>query len=153
MARKAGHNLTDKQYSPTVPKWEELSRSKADNQGLPQPSDGQTACSDKVGLRWSWEVKVSKARSDWQEPAGTLWHMAGNYITSCTNTTPDQISQHGDFFFHNTSTSLNPIQREFSGSVFADYCLVVPNLFGFVCDCQRGRVFTQLNLLSFPDHY
>lgn len=139
-ARQAGHNLTDKQYSPTVPKWEKLSRSGAGNQGLPQPADDQTACSGKLGLMWSWEVKISKARSDWQDPDGALQHMAGNYITSCTSRT-DQISQHIDFFSHNTSMLLNPIHLEFSGSVLADYCLVVPNLHVFVYDCQRRCVF------------
>lgn len=47
--------------------------------------DDQTTCSDKAGMRRSLEVKVSKARSDWQEPAGTFWCMAGSYITSCTS--------------------------------------------------------------------
>lgn len=151
--RQAGHDLTDKQYSPTAPKWEELSRSNAGNQGLLWPGDDQTSCSDKVGLRWSWQVKVSKARSDWQDPAGTLWCMAGNYTTSCTRRAPDQIPQNGDVFFQNTSTLLNPIQLEFSGTVFADCCLVVPDFYVFVYDRQRRCIFAQLNLLSFPDSF
>lgn len=98
MTRWAGHNLTLKKYSPTVPKEEELSRSTLvtrvcqGREKSRQPADLQGRSEMKLGSK----VKV-KTRSNCQDPAGRLWH---DYVTSCTSRTADQTSQHGELFPH-----------------------------------------------------